>query len=161
MNFGDPLLQQRNFSLPELEKEQEVMQQKIADMKRTYQQPSQPVTPVWDEIDQITASLTDKEFDYLQNNQEFQESSINIQQILQREYMRIMRPIVENNTKDGKDALDKHLTLLKRIQKTAKDEANKKEALMNEYIMQYSHLTWQEFIDMKNGKQPVSKTPKK
>lgn len=46
MNFGDPLLQQRDFSLPELEKEQEVMQQKIADMKRTYQQPSQPVTPV-------------------------------------------------------------------------------------------------------------------
>ena len=105
--------------------------------------------------------MSDKEFDFLQNNQEFQESSINIQQILQREYMRIMRPIVENNTKDGKDALDKHLTLLKRIQKTAKDEANKKEALMNEYIMQYSHLTWQEFIDMKNGKQPVPKTPKK
>lgn len=160
MNFGDPLLQQRTFNLPELEKEQEAMQQKIADMKRNYQQPSQPVTPVWDEIERITSSLTDKEFDYLQNNQEFQESSVNIQQILQREYMRIMRPIVEQ-TKDGKDALDKHLTLLKRIQKTAKDEANKKEALMNEYIMQYSHLTWQEFIDMKNGKQPVAKTPKK
>ena len=151
MNFGDPLLQERHYSLPELEREQEVMQQKIADMKRSYQAPAQ-TTPVWDEIDRITSSLTDKEFDYLQNNQEFQESSMIIQQILQREYMRIMRPIVEQ-TKDGKDALDKHLTLLKRIQKTAKEEANKKEALMNEYIMQYSHLTWQEFIDMKNGKQ--------
>lgn len=160
MNFGDPLLQDRRYSLPELEKEQEVMQQKIADMKRSYQQPSQPVTPVWDEIDSITSSLTDKEFDYLQNNQEFQESSMDIQQILQREYMRIMRPIVEQ-TKDGKDALDRHLTLLKRIQKTAKEEANKKEALMNEYIMQYSHLTWQEFIDMKNGKKPAAKEPKK
>lgn len=160
MNFGDPLLQDRRYSLPELEKEQEVMQQKIADMKRSYQQPSQPVTPVWDEIDSITSSLTDKEFDYLQNNQEFQESSMDIQQILQREYMRIMRPIVEQ-TKDGKDALDRHLTLLKRIQKTAKEEANKKEALMNEYIMQYSHLTWQEFIDMKNGKKPADKEPKK
>lgn len=160
MNFGDPLLQDRRYSLPELEKEQEVMQQKIADMKRNYQQPSQPVTPVCDEIDSITSSLTDKEFDYLQNNQEFQESSMDIQQILQREYMRIMRPIVEQ-TKDGKDALDRHLTLLKRIQKTAKEEANKKEALMNEYIMQYSHLTWQEFIDMKNGKKPAAKEPKK
>lgn len=160
MNFGDPLLQDRRYSLPELEKEQEVMQQKIADMKRSYQQPSQPVTPVWDEIDSITSSLTDKEFDYLQNNQEFQESSMDIQQILQREYMRIMRPVVEQ-TKDGKDALDRHLTLLKRIQKTAKEEANKKEALMNEYIMQYSHLTWQEFIDMKNGKKPAAKEPKK
>ena len=122
--------------------------------------PPQPATPVWDEIDRITASLSDKEFDYLQNNQEFQESSMDIQQILQREYMRIMRPIVEQ-TKDGKDALDKHLTLLKRIQKTAKEEANKKEALMNEYIMQYSHLTWQEFIDMKNGKAPAPKQSKK
>lgn len=159
MNFGDPLLQDRRYSLPELEKEQEAMQQKIMEMKRSYQTPSQPVSPVWDEIDHITSSLTDKEFNYLQNNQEFQESSMEIQQILQREYMRIMRPIVEN-TKGGKDALDKHLTLLKRIQKTAKEEANKKEALMNEYIMQYSHLTWQEFIDMKNGKQPA-KSPKK
>lgn len=159
MNFGDPLLQDRRYSLPELEKEQEAMQQKIMEMKRNYQAPSQPVSPVWDEIDHITSSLTDKEFNFLQNNQEFQESSMEIQQILQREYMRIMRPIVEN-TKDGKDALDKHLTLLKRIQKTAKEEANKKEALMNEYIMQYSHLTWQEFIDMKNGKQPA-KSPKK
>lgn len=160
MNFGDPLLQDRRYSLPELEKEQEAMQQKITEMKRSYQQPSQPSTPVWDEIEHITSSLTDKEFDYLQNNQEFQESSMEIQQILQREYMRIMRPIVEQ-TKDGKDILDKHLTLLKRIQKTAKEEANKKEALMNEYIMQYSHLTWQEFIDMKNGKQSVPKTSKK
>ena len=160
MNFGDPLLQQRNYTLPELEREQEALQQKVADMKRNYQQPQPPATPVWDEIDRITASLSDKEFDYLQNNQEFQESSMDIQQILQREYMRIMRPIVEQ-TKDGKDALDKHLTLLKRIQKTAKEEANKKEALMNEYIMQYSHLTWQEFIDMKNGKAPAPKQSKK
>lgn len=160
MNFGDPLLQQRNYTLPELEKEQEVLQQKMADMKRTYQQPQQPVTPVWDEIDRITASLSDKEFDYLQNNQEFQESSMDIQQILQREYMRIMRPIVEQ-TKDGKDALDKHLTLLKRIQKTAKEEANKKEALMNEYMMNYPELSWKEFIEMKNGKTPAPKQTKK
>lgn len=161
MTFGDPLLQQRNFSLPDLEREQEALQQKMSELKNTYQQTGvqQRSTPVWDEIEQITSSLTDKEFDYLQNNQEFQESSMNIQQILQREYMRIMRPIVEA-TKDGKDALDKHLTLLKRIQKTAKEEANKKEALMNEYIMQYSHLTWQEFIDMKNGK-PVQQKAKK
>lgn len=156
----DPLLQQRPYTIPELEKEQEALQQKMVEMKRNYQQVQQPATPVWDEIDRITSALSDKEFDFLQNNQEFQESSVIIQQILQREYMRIMRPIVEG-TRDGKDALDKHLTLLKRIQKTAKDEANKKEALMNEYIMQYSHLTWQEFIDMKNGKSPAPRHAKK
>ena len=34
MNFGnDPLLQQRNYTLPELEKEQEALQQKMAEIK--------------------------------------------------------------------------------------------------------------------------------
>lgn len=32
MNFTDPLLNDRNFSIPELEREQEAMQQKIAEM---------------------------------------------------------------------------------------------------------------------------------
>lgn len=158
--INDPLLQTRNFTLPELEKEQQAIQQKMEEMKRSYSQNvQQPSAPVWEEIERITSSLTEKEFEYLQGNQEFQESSILIQQILNREYMRIMRPIVEG-TKDGKDALDKHLTLLKRIQKSAKEEASKKEALINEYITQYSNLTWQEFMEMKSGKQPSSKAKK-
>lgn len=147
MNY-DPLLGTRQYPLPQLEQELEQRQMQLSEMKRTAQYAP---TPIWDEIDRLTTALSDKEFDYLQNNEEFQESSVAIQQILQREYMRIMRPIVEQ-TKDGKDALDKHLTLLKRIQKTAKDETAKRDALMNEYIMEYSHLTWQQFIDMKSGK---------
>lgn len=159
MNFGyDPLLGHRQYDIPQLEQELEQKQIQLAEMKRNNAQfQQQSSTPVWDEIDKITSSLNDKEFDFLQNNKEFEESSATIQAILQREYLRIMRPIVEN-TKDGKDALDKHLTLLKRIQKTARDEASKRDALMNEYIMQYSHLTWQEFIDFKNGKQPKKPT---
>ena len=129
MNFTDPLLNDRNFSIPELEREQEAMQQKIAEMKRNYRQSAQTTSsPVWDEIDRIMDSLTEKEFRFMQENEEFQQSSMEIQSILNREYMRIMRPIVEG-TKDGKDALDKHLTLTKRLKKTVKDEADKKEFL--------------------------------
>ncbi len=137
-------------SLPELEQENERFAQRVQELKQgRYQQ--QPQAPTWDEIDRITSSLSDKEFKFLQGNQEFQESSAVVQSILQREYMRIMRPVVEQ-TKDGKDALDKHLTLLKRLIKTVKDEADQKDALMNEYITKYSDLTWKEFISMKNGK---------
>lgn len=150
-NFNyDPLLGNRQYSIPQIEEAIERQQQQLGNLKQQMQT-QQPSAPTWDEIERLTSALSEKEFDYLQNNQEFQESSMVIQQILQREYMRIMRPIVES-TKDGKDALDKHLTLLKRIEKTAKDETAKRDALMNEYIMQYSHLTWQEFMDMKNGK---------
>ena len=34
MNFGDPLLQQRNYSLPELEKEQEKSARQELDLKK-------------------------------------------------------------------------------------------------------------------------------
>jgi len=149
MDFGnDPLLRPMQYSVPELEKEQEAMQQKIAELKRNGYRQTQPQAPTWDEIDRLMSSLSDKETRYLQSNQEFVESSETVMAILQREYMRIMRPIVEQ-TKDGKDALDKHLTLLKRLVKTAKDEADKKTQLMDEYMTKYSHLTWQEFVEKK------------
>ena len=63
MNFGnDPLLQQRNYTLPELEKEQEALQQKMAEIKRNYQGTQQSSSPTWDEIERITSSLSNKEF---------------------------------------------------------------------------------------------------
>lgn len=149
---NDPLLSpNRHYTLPELEKEHEAMQQKLNDLKHSGYRQEQPQTPTWDEIDRIMSSLSDKETHYLQENQEFVESSNSVMGILQREYMRVMRPVVEH-TKDGKDALDRHLTLLKRLVKSAKDEADKKSSLMDEYITRYSHLTWQQFIEMKNGK---------
>ena len=79
MNFTDPLLNDRNFSIPELEREQEAMQQKIAEMKRNYRQSAQTTSsPVWDEIDRIMDSLTEKEFRFMQENEEFQQSSMEI-----------------------------------------------------------------------------------
>lgn len=111
----------------------------------------QPQTPVWDEIDRITSSLSDKEYHYLQGNEDFRASSEAVNAILQREYMRVMRPIVEQ-TKDGKEALEQHLSLLKRLVKNVKNEADKRDALFDEYIREYSDRTWQEFIAMKNGR---------
>ena len=68
--------------------------------------------------------------------------------ILQREYMRVMRPIVEN-TKDGKEVLDKHLLLVKKLKKSAADEANKNLELFNEYTEKYSEMPYAEFLKMK------------
>lgn len=148
----DPLLSDGGqFGLPELEKENEAMRQRIADMRQQGYKREQPQAPVWDEIDRITSSLSDKEYRYLQGNEDFRASSETVNGILQREYMRVMRPVVER-TKDGKEALEQHLALLKRLVKNVKNEADKRDALFDEYIREHSDMTWQEFMAMKNGR---------
>lgn len=113
--------------------------------------PQQTKTPVWDEIDKIMDNLTDSQKGFMNDNQEFIESYQEVANILQREYLRIMRPIVEQ-TKDGKDALEKHLTLIKRLKKSAMQAEEKKSALWEEYITKYSNMSWNEFTAMKNKK---------
>jgi hypothetical protein len=71
--------------------------------------------------------------------------------ILNREYLRIMRPIVEG-TKDGKEALERHLTLVKRLKKEAADEVNRKYALLDEYMEVGGDMTLNEFINSKKTK---------
>ena len=155
--FQDPILsmkptsysEQNQRTLDEIREENQRLSQSIDEMnRRRMNQGQQPQTPVWDEIDGIERGMTNAEHAYLSANSEYQESAAAIQAILQREYLRIMRPAVEG-TKDGKDALEKHLTLIKRLQKSAKDEAVKKQALMDEYVNGYSDIPFKEFLKMK------------
>lgn len=151
MNY-DPLLGgQPAYDLPQIEEEQKKIAERLEQLKRSRVQPaSQPQAPVWDEIDAIVSGMSDQELDLMNANEEYRESSSAVQAILQREYLRIMRPIVES-TKDGKDALDRHLTLIKRLRKSAKEAVNRKYSLMDEYLERYSHLTFDEFMKMKRG----------
>lgn len=151
-NNNDPLLRPSRLSVPEMEREQEEMRQKIEELKRAgYRHHAATQAPTWDEIDRIMSSLSDKETAYLTANEEFTESSAAVMEILQREHMRMMRPVVES-TRDGKDALDKHLTLLRRLVKSAKEDADRKSAMMEEYMTKYSHLTWKEYMDTRGKK---------
>lgn len=160
----DPILQRSfDYNQPSvnLEEERRALQERLDNIKRAQEvtrpyvagaAPSKPQCPIWDEINSVINGMSDQELQFLESNQEYRESSAVIEAILQREYLRVMRPIVEG-TKDGKDALDKHLTLLKRLRKTAKDEANRRYMLMDEYMSNYSHMSYKEFIAMKQQQQ--------
>lgn len=151
MNYDPLLASQPQYALPQLEEEQKKINEKLEQLKRNRIQPvQQQQAPVWDEIDSIVAGMSDQELDMMNSNEEYRESSAAVQAILQREYLRIMRPIVEN-TKDGKDALDKHLTLIKRLRKSAKEAVNRKYSLMDEYLERYSNMSFDEFMKMKRG----------
>nr|DAQ30842.1 MAG TPA: hypothetical protein [Caudoviricetes sp.] len=155
--YKDPLLFTQPYSpqpdpMTQLEEEKRKLEDKMAMLRQTGpQQQVRPQAPVWDEIDAIVSGLSDQEMQFLNSNQEFLESSANVQNILQREYLRIMRPVVEA-TKDGKQALENHLTLIKRLRNYARDEVNKKYSLFDEYMEKYSDMSFAEFMEMKKGK---------
>lgn len=122
-------------------------------------QPRQSHTPVWDEIDKIVSDMSDREIEYLNGNGEFQQSNQRVMAILQREQLRIMRPIVEG-CKDGKEALDNHLALVKKLRKEAANESDKAMDLFKEYTENYPDMPYAEFLKMKRENSVKSKKQK-
>lgn len=155
MNYDPILGETPAYSIPQLEEEQKKIAAKVERLKNM-QQPQKPQCPVWDEIDGIVSGMSDQELHAVSANPEYQESSAAIQEILQREYLRIMRPIVEG-TKDGRDALEKHLTIVKRLRKAARDEVARKYSLMDEYMEHYSNMPFDEYMKIKRGRKGGAK----
>jgi hypothetical protein len=157
MNFlaNDPLLGRsaaQNVTLQDLDAAQEELARKMENLRSMQQasrmQQEQSKTPIWDEIDGLIASMSEKELQFLSNAEEFQASNERGLGVLNREYLRIMRPIVEG-TKDGKEALEAHLTLVRKLKKDAADEVNRKYALLDEYMEKGGDMTLNEFIKLK------------
>lgn len=123
----------------------------IENAKLNMAQPAQSKTPIWDDIDKLISEMSDREVEYLNGSSEFAESNQKVLAILQREQLRMMRPIVES-TKDGKEALESHLDLVKRLRKEAANESNKAMDLFKEYTENYPDMSYSEFLKMKRNK---------
>lgn len=123
----------------------------IENAKLNMNQATQSKTPIWDEIDKLISEMSDREVEYLNGSSEFAESNQKVLSILQREQLRMMRPVVEG-TKDGKEALESHLNLVKRLKKDAANESNKAMDLFKEYTENYPDISYSEFLKMKRNK---------
>lgn len=167
-NFGasDPLLGNRDFNtqyqaLEEMERT--LAERKTAVIKaqqlqaQQSQQPPQSRTPIWDEIDSICQGMSEKEFAIVSENPEFQESNEHIAALIQQAQLEMLRPIIEGS-QPGRDALDRHLTLVKRLKKTASKEVDDELADFKEYKEHYRHLSYEEYL---NQKREQSKPKKK
>ena len=144
---SDPLLTSANYDnrLAELQQMQQALEQQ---KQQLMQRPQEIATqsPVWDDIEKLTAELSDKEFEYINNNEEFAKSQQSIAEALQAEYMKMMRPIVERN---HKALLDDHLVLLRRLKKEASKEIDKQMDLLNEYVTKHPDIPFAEFLKTK------------
>lgn len=154
---NDPTLSTRDFSTPldeieRMERDAAERMQRIQQFKSQVQmqqhQPQKSVTPVWDEIDSIMQGMTDKEYDIVTNNEEWQESNNHLLALIQQAQLQMLRPIIEQS-KEGKDALDNHLTVTKRIKKSASKVVDDELNDFQEYKAKYSHLPYEEYLKMK------------
>lgn len=106
-------------------------------------------TPVWDEIDRTVQGLSDREFEIIANDDEFIESNKEIEALVQSAFLEMMRPVVEKTPK-GKDALESHLALVRRLKKNASNVVNKQISDFQEYTEKYSNMTYADYLKMKN-----------
>lgn len=153
---SDPVLGARDFSNPnsELERmERELAERmnRLQQLKVQAQQPQQSRTPVWDEIDAIMQGLSDKEFDIVSNNEEWVESNNKILALIQATQLQMLKPIIENS-QEGKDILDNHLTITKRIKKSASKVVDEELNDFKEYREKYSDMPYSEYLKMKQPK---------
>lgn len=159
-NFGatDPLLGRTDYntqmnSIEQMQRELEqkkaaIMQARQQMEQQQAQQPQQSRTPIWDEIDNICQGMSEKEFAIVSGNEEFQESNGHITMLIQQAQLEMLRPIIEGS-QQGRDALDRHLTLVKRLKKSASKEVDDELADFKEYREHYSHLPYEEYLNQK------------
>lgn len=107
------------------EQERRLMEQLQQGQQQQQQRPAQNASPVWDEIDKEFDSLTTMQQKALTENDDYRDAYAAVQEILNREFLRIMRPIVEN-TPDGQKALMRQLSVIKKEKKFIVEDTERK-----------------------------------
>lgn len=159
---GSPSTVDINGYIQELAAKQEMLEKQkqhlISQANNPQQVRTQAASPLWDEVDKEIGDLTDNEFQIMSESPEFQENQNAIMSVLNREYMRIMRPMVEQS-KEGKSALENQLAFVKSFKKEAKDRAGEQSALMNDYLAHHSDIPFNQY--MEEYAKPKQPKPKK
>ena len=102
------------------------------------------------ELDSITKGLTEDEINKLSQNVEYMRLSSELNQTIQNELMLLIKGNL-NNRPDISDNIKKQIFIIKEIQEETNTEQRKNMAELNDYMKNYSHLTFNEYKNIKNG----------
>ena len=142
--------------LAELENAQAIIDQKRqALMKMAETEPQQQMvksaTPIWDEIDTITANMSKAEFQKMSEDKNYQSSLGALMEYVSSIQLQMIRPRIEQS-EEGKKLLEQHLTNVKFLRKAASADVDKKLSDFEDYTKNYSHMSWDEYQKTKGGK---------
>jgi hypothetical protein len=141
--------------LAELENAQAAIeQQRQAIMKMAQNEQTEPAktaTPIWDEIDTITANMSQAEFQSMEKDENYMASLNALMAYVGAVQLQMIRPRIEQS-EEGKKLLEQHLTNVKFLRKAASAEVDRKMSDFEDYTKNYSHMSWDEYQKTKGGK---------
>jgi hypothetical protein len=141
--------------LAELENAQAIIDQKrqalIKMAEGEPQQVAKSATPIWDEIDTITANMSKAEFQKMSADENYQTSLNALMEYVGSIQLQMIRPRIEQS-EEGKKLLEQHLTNVKFLRKAASADVDKKLSDFEDYTKNYSHMSWDEYQKTKGGK---------
>ena len=115
------------------------------------QQVAKSPTPIWDEIDTITANMSKAEFQKMSEDENYQTSLNALMEYVGSIQLQMIRPRIEQS-EEGKKLLEQHLTNVKFLRKAASADVDKKLSDFEDYTKNYSHMSWDEYQKTKGGK---------
>lgn len=158
---ADPLLGGRSdfaSQFKDIEQQQALLEERkrhLAELAQTAQAETEgkaiSQTPIWDEVDTITANMSEAEFAELQNSEEFKESSKALMEFVGALQLKAIRPLVEKS-EEGRKILEHHLATVKVLKNTASKKVEEELNAFKEYTEKYSHLTYEDYLKTKAKK---------
>ena len=141
--------------LAELESMQAAIDQKKQSLMKMVQNEPQEVsrsaTPIWDEIDTITANMSQAEFQTMSENENYKSSLEALMAYVGSVQLQMIRPRIEQS-EEGRKLLEQHLTNVKFLRRAASADVDKKLSDFEDYTKNYSHMSWDEYQKTKGGK---------
>lgn len=120
-------------------------------MMEMQQQQQQPLVRDWvGDLDKAMKGLDSTTMELLNNDVEFSALSIQLQTLVQKELMDLVK--IKINSNDGAvDNIKKQMDIMKNTTQKVKDEEKQNYNDLNDYLKNYSHLTFNEYKRLKSG----------
>lgn len=110
------------------------------------------------ELDNLTKNLSEDELAVLGKNSEYIRLSTEIQQNIQNEIMLIIKNKL-NSRGDIIENVKKQMYIINEVKEQTNNEQRKSMAELNDYLKNYSHLTFNQYKNIKNGVKVEIDTP--
>jgi hypothetical protein len=159
----DPLLHQTMFQSSMVNQQNQVnlsdayaqmyKQQLMMEMQ---QQQQQNVIRDWvGELDNAMKNLDVSTIELLNNDNDFSSLNVQLQTLVQKELMDLVKVKINSNN-SAVENIKKQMEIMKNTAQKVKDEEKQNFNDLNDYLKNYSHLTFDEYRKIKNGENTIS-----